>query len=77
MDNGEGRTGGQTRQLAGQWTGQARAAWMTSPSTRSINGEDGLDGKRYEKSCVPGSGVGLWIKESCNTWFVLCDNCID
>ena len=52
---------------------------MKSPSTRSVNGEDGLDGKRYEASCVPGSRVGLWIVdcgESCNTGFVLCDNCI-
>ena len=42
-----GHTGGQTRQLAArQWTGQTRAGcWMTSPSTRSVNGEDGLDGK--------------------------------
>ena len=37
---------GQTRQLAGQWTGQTRAGcWMTSPSTRSVNGLGGLDGK--------------------------------
>ena len=37
---------------------------MTSPSTRSVNGEDGLDGKGYETSCVPGSRAGLWIVES-------------
>ena len=45
---------------------------MTSPSTRSINEEDGLDSKRYETSCVPGSGVGLWIMESLATPGLYC-----
>ena len=45
---------------------------MTSDSTRSVNGEDGLDGKWYETSCVPGSRVGLWIEESLATPGLYC-----
>ena len=45
---------------------------MTSPSTRSVSGEDGLDGKRYETSCVPGSRVGLWIVGSLATPGLYC-----
>ena len=45
---------------------------MKSPSTRSVNEEDGLASKRYETSCVPGSRVGLWIVESLATPGLYC-----
>ena len=36
------------------------------------SGEDELEGKWYETSCVPGSRVGLWIVESLATSGLYC-----
>ena len=46
MDNEDGILKGKQDSWLGNGQDITRAGhWMTSPSTRSVNGEDGLDGK--------------------------------
>ena len=65
------------QKMAGQWTGQTRTGWMTSldlvqEPCLEENGEDGLEGKWSETSCLPGSRVGLWIVKSLPTSGLYC-----
>ena len=65
------QTRGETRQLAGQWRGQKRAGWMTSPLVQEPcleeNGEDGFKraSDMRHHACVPGQELG------CALWRVL------
>ena len=67
--------------MAGQWTGQTRTGWMTSPSTRTLF-------RREWRGWIRGQVIRdimcTWFKswavdcgESCNIWFVLRDILID
>ena len=82
LDNGKDRLEGKQDNWLGNGEGKLElaAGWhhLVQEPCLGENGEDGLEGKWYETSCVPGARVRLWIvEESCNIRFVLHDILID